>query len=77
MKNSKKCPKCNGHEIYTNEDQMKQGERSGLHIGGIRRFLIASYVCVTCGFIEEYIVKEDLENQKKLDKLKSKWKLHS
>jgi len=74
MKNTKKCPKCNGHEIYTNEGRMKQGERAGLHLGGVRRFLISSYICAGCGFIEEYIENDDLQNEKKMSKLKDKWK---
>lgn len=77
MKISRSCPKCNGKEIYTSEGQSKQGERSGLHIGGLRRFLISSYICSSCGFIEEYIENDDLNNDKKMGKLKSKWKLHS
>jgi predicted nucleic-acid-binding Zn-ribbon protein len=77
MKKTRKCPKCEGREIYTNENQAKQGERSGLHIGGFRRFMITSYICSQCGFIEEYVQQEDLAKTKKMDKLRSKWKLHS
>ena len=70
MKTSNKCPKCDGSEIYTNKDLMKQGERSAMHIGGMRRFLIESYICSSCGYLEEHVRVDDLKNQRKMAKLK-------
>lgn len=77
MKASKKCPKCGGSEILTNEKGMKQGDRASFQVSSFTTFLIATYICSSCGFIEDYIEEDDLTNPKKMDKLREKWKKHS
>ncbi len=74
MKNSNKCPKCGSTEIYTDEGLTKSGSRAGIGISNWTRLIIDIYLCSNCGFMEEYIEKEDLQDSKKMEKLKENWK---
>lgn len=74
MKASKKCPKCDGTEIYTNQGISKSGDRSFVRVSSSFKLFVDVYTCLDCGYFEEYIEKSDLENQKKKDKTKSLWK---
>ncbi|MFI5172160.1 MAG: hypothetical protein ACHQFW_07190 [Chitinophagales bacterium] len=73
MKNSKTCPKCNGTEIYTNNGLAPRGDRCSIPITGWRSFVVSAYVCLRCGFVEEYMADGELNDAKLLDKLKSEW----
>lgn len=77
MKTTKSCPKCQSTEIYTNEGHSKQGDRARFQISSFSTALISSYICTSCGFIEEYLENDDLNDQKKMLKLKEKWRKHS
>ena len=72
MKNSGKCPKCSGSEIVR-----VPGEVTGFGGGnwiriGISAFgsvKVSRYVCVGCGFLEEWV--DDRFGA--LDKIAAKW----
>ncbi len=72
MKTTKKCPKCQSNEIYTNIDE-QHGYRTKLGIDGWKSFSIDSYVCMQCGYLEEYLSDEDFKDQKKKAKLMEHW----
>ena len=74
MKNSNKCPKCNSTEIYTDEGLIKRGDRCTIPVTGWRSFYISVYVCLNCGFTEEYMANSELNDKKMIEKVKEKWK---
>ncbi|AFM03506.1 hypothetical protein Fleli_1068 [Bernardetia litoralis DSM 6794] len=75
MKKTGICPKCNSSEIYNNSNQ-KFSFRRGLSIINPRRILdrgvaLVSYICLGCGYVEDYLSEKDLE--KKKDIIRTKW----
>lgn len=64
MKSSQSCPKCNGKDIKRVSGQNQS--KIGIPTGVISWVPITRYVCVNCGFVEEYIeAGEDIEKIKK------------
>ena len=63
MKNTKSCPKCRGRDIYV-VDGYAGAYGSGNNVMvGITIFSavkVDRYICMTCGFTEEWINREDL-----------------
>jgi predicted nucleic-acid-binding Zn-ribbon protein len=37
------------------------------------RLFIHVYFCLDCGYFEEYVEQSDLDNEKKMGKIKSNW----
>ncbi len=74
MKFSNKCPKCESNDIYTDEGITKQGVRTAIGISSWTRLYFDMYICSNCGFTEEYVREEDLQDSKKMEKLKENWK---
>ena len=64
------CPKCKSIEIYTNKTKMTKSERNYIRTGLVAFVKCVSYICSSCGYIEEYI-KEDEKHKiiKNFDKL--------
>jgi len=73
MKKSGKCPKCDSLEVYTDEGNIMRTENSARAISTWSRFKVATYICTSCGFFEEYMSQKDLENRNKIEKIQSKW----
>ncbi len=76
MKATGKCCKCKGDEIYSNLDLPQRGERSSIAGANGRvssNLWLHVYVCLSCGFVEEYITPNVLNNEKKIDAIKSTW----
>jgi predicted nucleic-acid-binding Zn-ribbon protein len=73
MKFTKECPKCNSKEIYTNEANSKIGERGLLPVSSWRSAYVAVYVCVKCGYFEEYIADSEFEKGKMIENIKTNW----
>ena len=71
---NKTCPKCNSKEIFTNEGLSSRGERSTAPLTGFTNYQIAVYVCLDCGFFEEYIKDSSLKSQKFKDVINKDWK---
>lgn len=74
MKDRKECPKCGGTDIYCNTGMSKSGERGYVPISSWSKLFFDIYLCASCGYVEEYISKEDLKNEKVLSKLKENWR---
>lgn len=77
MKKDKICPKCGGHEIYTDRGLTKRGERCIVPVSMWAGMYVDVYLCTGCGYFEEYISEKDLADGKKMDKLRLTWKLHA
>ena len=73
MKTSGKCPKCNSNEIYCDAELPKRGDRASIAISSWSKLFIDVYVCISCGYVEEYVENNDLNDSKKMEKLKSNW----
>lgn len=73
MKFSKQCPKCGSKDILTNKAKANRGERSIIPISSFTVLVIHVYVCMQCGFFEEYIDPIDLQNKKKIAHLRNNW----
>ena len=74
MKKSGQCPKCNSYEVFTNSESIKYGERAYISINGWRRFKVDVYVCVQCGYLEEYVSKKSMEDSKVMERIKENFK---
>ena len=72
------CIKCSGANVYTNARLTPRGERTfmaGDDSGKMsRRLFIEVVVCADCGYFEEYVIPQDLSDEKKMERLKSSWK---
>lgn len=72
MKNTNTCPKCNGNNILDIYQDKKANETTNfIQIGGtfFSSVLVKRYLCCDCGYVEEWIDKEDIEKiVKKLGK---------
>lgn len=77
MKTSKICPKCQGTAIYTDAGMSKSGDRSYLPISSWSKLFLDTYVCQSCGFVEEYARDTDLKDEDKMKKLRENWKRNS
>ena len=73
MRDSKQCPKCNGTEIFTDEGIAKRGDRVALGVDSWTRIFIATYVCLDCGYVDEYIDKESMDEKRK-EKIRKNWR---
>ena len=74
MKNSKICPKCNSSEIYTNEGNNNRGDRCTIPVTGWSKFFVAVYVCMHCGYVEEYMADTEWKDAKLIENLKEVWR---
>ncbi len=64
MKNTKKCPKCGSDDImivdgYTGA--YGSGNNIQLGLTALSSVLVDRYICMSCGFSEEWIRENDLE----------------
>ena len=69
MKNSRKCPKCGSGDILFVKGVISHGVGANyanfIPTGFFRSVAVHRYVCGACGFTEEWIDREDLEQLKK------------
>lgn len=73
MKKSRKCPKCNSTDIVRIDGSVEgYGAGNNLKLGAtiFSAVKVNRYVCCTCGFIEEWLDKEDIEKVKNSKKAK-------
>lgn len=76
MKSTGKCPKCGGDEIYSDRSRWTKSSRSYVGISGMSQFTVDTYVCVNCGYLEEYAAEKYLKQNSWKDKIRSKWTPH-
>lgn len=74
MKQTHTCPKCQSKELYTNSGNVKRGERCSLPVTSWTSLFVDIYICLNCGFVEEYITDKELHNIEKMNKVKSEFK---
>lgn len=68
MKNTKMCPKCSSTDLVVVEGWCgSYGTGNNIMVGStiFSAVPIDRYICCHCGFSEEWIRKEDLEDVKK------------
>ncbi len=68
MKWSKKCPKCSCEEILFVKGSIRRADSANyanyIPAGFLCAAAVHRYVCCACGFTEEWIDQEDLEQLK-------------
>ena len=67
MKNTNKCPKCNGHGIIFIEGYAGAYGSGNYIKAGVTIFSavkVDRYVCANCGYSEEWIRQEDIPTLK-------------
>lgn len=64
MKNGR-CPKCGSSEVH---QALMLGERTGLLISTFSSARVMTCICVSCGYLEEYVLDRD-----KLAQIAEKW----
>ena len=67
MKNSRRCPKCNGTDILLVPGKAgAYGSGNNIQMGMtiFSAVMVDRYVCCKCGYSEEWIRREDIENLK-------------
>ena len=67
------CPKCASKEVYSDNSATKRGERMIIPITGFKRLYLDSYICLSCGYVEEWIAEKDLKDRKMVEKVKENW----
>ncbi|MEZ4923433.1 MAG: hypothetical protein R2780_09705 [Crocinitomicaceae bacterium] len=75
MKKTGQCPKCNSSEIYFNKGK-QIGTRAGINVNFWGGFYIDVFICSECGYIEEYM-KEEHMNEGRMNKVKKHWHKYS
>lgn len=71
---SGKCPKCGGNEVYNDDGLNKHNQRGVISFSFMGGFQITSYICASCGYIEEYIGTAYLQNGSLAEGLRKNWK---
>jgi hypothetical protein len=67
------CPECSCTDVFTDFALPKRGDRMIIPITGMRMLFTDCYVCLNCGYFEEFIVDKDLKDDKKISKIKETW----
>lgn len=71
MRNSKMCPKCGGEDIRRiNGDADHISTANVIVLGAFKRVYVPRYLCISCGFMEEWIEEDDLKHFKTFPKVK-------
>ena len=68
------CPVCEGNNVFTNKGRTKQGERTIIPVTSFRQIFTDIYMCISCGYIQEFTEDKYLKEEKTMTKLKEKWK---
>ncbi len=55
---SGKCPKCGGQDVRWQKGMSK---RDDLRVSVFSGVALCDYICGQCGYVESYVVAEDLE----------------
>ncbi len=68
------CPVCECQNIYSDKDVSKRGERMIVPVTSFRQIFSDCYICISCGYIQEFVREIDLKNENLIGKLKDMWK---
>lgn len=68
-----KCPQCLGNEIF----RLKSPgiDRARIPLSSMRSTSAIPYICLSCGYIEEYVDLSALKNEEILKKFKAMWEV--
>ncbi|HDP79364.1 MAG TPA: hypothetical protein ENN21_00820 [Spirochaetes bacterium] len=55
MKTTGKCPKCGSSDVFNNQASRKYSDRSYLPTSFFGRAALITWVCLSCGFMEDYL----------------------
>ncbi len=76
MKNIGICPKCNSLEIYNNSNQSFNRRKILQIVNPTKIFdrgvALNSYICLECGYVEDYVSQKDLEKRREI--IRYRWK---
>jgi predicted RNA-binding Zn-ribbon protein involved in translation (DUF1610 family) len=67
------CPVCDSQNVYTDKEVSKRGERMIVPVTSFRQIYSDCYICINCGFIQEFVREKDLKDEKLISKLKEIW----
>ena len=68
------CPRCGGKEVYSDKDkETRHNERAYMMASPMTGFTIDTYMCLACGYFEEYFKDKDVKSEKTISKIKEKW----
>jgi len=67
------CPKCKSTEIYANKAVVKVASRNAISVSSFTSLFSDDYLCISCGYLEQYVNDVYLKDTKKIDKVKQKW----
>ena len=62
------CPKCNGSEVYVLPAKGPSNNFHRIPIEGLASAKLTQYICVDCGYVEEYI-----DDETKLEQIRQNW----
>ncbi|MBP9192791.1 MAG: hypothetical protein KBF96_09590 [Ignavibacteria bacterium] len=65
---------CESSEVYTDKDITHKGESRQIPISSFTTLYLKSYICLSCGFSEQHISGDQLNNLKLIEKIKGSWK---
>ncbi len=69
MKYKKVCPKCGSSSIVRFESELgAYGTGNYISVSALKNVYIHRYVCCDCGYVEEWIDKDDLKRIKESKK---------
>lgn len=71
MKTTGKCPKCGGTDVYHNNGTFHYSDRSFIPTWMFGRAPLTTFICASCGFIEDYL---DVTKVNHVEKLRKNWK---
>jgi hypothetical protein len=60
--------------VYTTKDNYRASYRSTILVSALKALCVDTYICITCGYFEEYIMEKNLQDKKIIQKIKDNWK---
>lgn len=71
MKNGKSCPKCGCEDIRVVSGEAERiSQANVIPAGALTRIYVSRYLCMACGYSEEWIDRDDLKKCKTFPRAK-------
>ena len=67
------CPVCESQNIYSDTGLIKRGQRMVVPVTSFSKIFIDCYICLTCGYVQEFVTSKDLKDEILIGKLKEQW----
>jgi hypothetical protein len=68
------CPVCESKNVYFDKDVIKRGQRMVVPVTSFSKLFFDCYICISCGYIQEFLREKDLKDENLIGKLKDLWK---